>query len=182
MLFIAWQFDFIHCNLWSLLSFGWFRSLRWNTLRCYCVKFNRIFTHSAFSLGRRRKPLWAEGRNPHSLSSATWPLSSGTGYDTGGTPETFPAKAPIKRLTLHVVASFGSWSRCCKPMKSDWGPMFYCHFVWLKILDKPKFEWYCLPLKHLYNTEFIGKYTVFRLYFQSLLNKEFSRMGSGCCS
>jgi hypothetical protein len=97
------------------------------------------------------------------LSSDIWHLSPGNGYAAGGTHETFPIKSTTKLLTLHVVASFGSPSRCCKVVNPDEGQIFFCHFVWLKMLDKPNAGWYSLPLIHSYHIEFIGKFTVSRL-------------------
>jgi hypothetical protein len=64
-------------------------------------------------------------------------------------------------LTLHVVASCGSSSRCSGLLKSGRGGCFFCRFVWLKMLDKPQVEWYCLLLIHSYHTEFIGNFIVF---------------------
>ena len=184
MLFIAWQFNFIHCNLSSLVSsFRWFRSLGpfWviSSLRLpFTYQFRNPKSNiSKFPPGRRRIPLWAGGRIQYSLSSVIsslysllwflssdiWHLSPGNGYAAGGTHETFPIKSPTKLLTLHVVASFGSPSRCCKVVNPDEGQVFFCHFVWLKMLDKPNVGWYSLPLIHSYHIEFIGKFTVSRL-------------------
>ena len=78
---------------------------------------NQIFPHSPF-------------RIPHSLTSTLRPPSS----------ETIPAKASIKLITLHMVASFGSPSRYCKVLKPGQGLVYFCRFVWLKILDKPNVE------------------------------------------
>jgi len=77
----------------------------------------------------------------YSLSSVISPLISVLRHLSSGirrlSSETFPIKAPFKLLTLHVVASFGSPSRCCKVVRPDEGQVFFCNFVWLKMLDKP---------------------------------------------
>ena len=170
---------------------------------------NRIFPPSAFILphsGRRLLnpdicPLtsvawhlsfgfWPQAFDIRRLFSAVWILTSFVRRLSSAlrrlisilrplSSETFPAKAPIKLLILHMVASFSLPSRCCKVLKPDEGLASFCPFVRLKILDKPYVEWYSFPLIRSYHIEFIGKFTASVYLYSRSTSTEFGWMGSG---
>ena len=211
MLFIAWQFnisEILHLNeyigYYLRLTF-WPRSWKNGMVEYWNVGFWALNSHFLFyrqhkfyhyPFGYPKSNISPFRIHPSTFRPATsesWHLSSVVCHqpsvvwflssDLCLSSETFPEKASIMQQSLHVVASFDSSSRCCKLLKSDRRRVLFCHFVRLKILDKPYVEWYSLSLIHPYLTEFIGKFTVSPPNLHNCLKStEFSRMGSGCCS